>query len=168
MRPPKDRPIIGFWVSAEFTVFIGWIDQRSGRHDQALYRLAVQTGMRRGELLGLRWSNVDWTAGHVTVVEQLAQRKHGVARFGLPKTRASQRTIDLSHDTLDALRSWRELQEEQRREWAELYEGAGLVFCRENGSANDPRTVSKRFSTQAADAGVKRASASTTSATPRP
>jgi integrase len=135
---------------------MAWIDQRDDLHDQALYRLAVQTGMRRGELLGLRWSAIDREARTVTVVEQLYQRQKGVARFGLPKTRASTRTIDLSDDSLETLRSWRERQDEQRREWEELYEKEGLVFCRENGSSHDPRAITKRFSTLEAAAGVKR------------
>ena len=117
--------------------------------------MAVQTGMRRGELLELRWRNVDLEARRVTVVEQLAQRTQGVGRFDQPKTRASRRTIDLSEDSLEALRSWREAQERLRRAWAELYEDAGLVFCRENGASHDPRTVSKRFVRQGADANVK-------------
>jgi Phage integrase family len=74
IKPPKDKPVIGFWTSVEFVAFIKVIDLTGNRHDQALYRLAVQTGMRRGELLGLRWANVDLEARHLTVIEQLSRR----------------------------------------------------------------------------------------------
>jgi integrase len=156
IKPPKDRPVVGFWTSLEFAAFIKWIDQQGGLHDQALYRLAVQTGMRRGELLGLRWSNVDWEARHVTIVEQLARRTRGVGHFGPPKTPASRRTIVLSEESIAALGAWRETQDEQRRAWAELYEDDGLVFCHENGTSHDPRWITNRFRKQVASAGVKR------------
>jgi hypothetical protein len=72
------------------------------------------------------------------------------------------RYVDLSHDTLDALRSWREAQDEQRRSWNELYEDRGLVCRRENGDSHDARAISKRFSAQVT-AAAPRPSASTTS-----
>src|SRR5262249_18503905 len=114
------------------------------------------TRMRRGELLGLRWSDIDQEAHTVTVVQQLVQRRQGTGRFGPPKTRASHRSIDLSDDTLDALQSWHETQDERRRAWGELYEDRRLVSCRENGDSHDPRAISKRLSTQVIAAGVKR------------
>lgn len=156
IKPPKDKPVIGFWTSVEFAAFIKVVDLTGNRHDQALYRLAVQTGMRRGELLGLRWANVDLEARHLTVIEQLSRRTKGVGRFGPPKTRASLRTIDLSDETIDALRAWRETQDELRRMWAELYEDDGLVFCHENGTSHDPRWMTNRFRKQVIAAKVKR------------
>lgn len=156
IKPPRDKPVIGFWTSAEFAEFIAWIDEHTGLHDRALYRLAVQTGMRRGELLGLRWSNVDFEARTVTVVEQLSRRTQGVGRFGPPKTLASRRTIDLSTESIAALGLWREAQDEQRRTWAELYQDEGLVFCHENGTSHDPRWMTNRFRKQVVSAELKR------------
>jgi integrase len=156
IKPPRERPVIGFWTSAEFAEFIAWIDQQDDLHDRALYRLAVQTGMRRGELLGLRWSNVDQEARTVTVVEQLSRRTGGVGRFGPPKTSASRRTIDLSTESIAALGLWRDAQDEQRRSWAELYQDEGLVFCHDNGTPHDPRWTTNRFRKQVAKAQVKR------------
>jgi integrase len=115
-----------------------------------------QTGMRRGELLGLRWSNVDLEARRVTIVEQLSRRTQGVGRFGPPKTSASRRTIDLSTESVAALGLWREAQDEQRRAWAEVYQDEGLVFCHENGTSHDPRWMTNRFRKQVMKANVKR------------
>jgi integrase len=156
IKPPKNKPVIHFWTSVEFTAFMAWIDRLGDLHEKALYQLAVQTGMRRGELLGLRWSDVDWEANTLTIEEQLYRRRHGVGQFGPPKTRASRRTIDLSEETVAALKAWRARQDDQREAWAELYAGRGLVFCRENGDSHDPRTVSKRFGDQIDEAKLKR------------
>src|SRR5262245_2179031 len=68
--------------------------------------LAVTTGLRRGEILGLRWSNVDLTAGTATVVQSLEQTKEGL-RFKTPKTHRSRRSIALPVLTIEGLRSYR-------------------------------------------------------------
>src|SRR5262249_16639974 len=117
-----------------------------------MYRLAVQTGMRRGELLGLRWRDIDFERRHVTVVQQLARRRE----ISAPKTDASRRTIDLSSDTTSELTLLRDSQRFQRQAWADAYEGHDLVFCRDNGSPHDPRVISHRFCMHAASAEVRR------------
>lgn len=156
IRPPKNKPLIRFWTSAEFAAFLDWVDRQDNKQDRVLYRLAVQTGLRRGELLGLRWSDVDWEARSLTVEQQLYDRRQGSGQFGPPKTRASRRTIDLSEDTLEALNEWHREQGEERHNWAELYDDIGLVFCRENGRPHDPRAITRRFPHRVVAAGVKR------------
>jgi integrase len=156
IRPPKDRPDIHFWTSVEFTRFLAWNVGRDDLQDVALYQLAVQTGMRRGELLGLRWSDIDWEARTVTSRQSLSVRRQGVPRFGPTKTRSSRRTIDLSGESAAALTVWGWFQDDQQRQWAELYQNSGLVFCHENGVAHDPRHIDRRFLKHVTGAGVKR------------
>jgi integrase len=167
-RPPPRQPGPGryqatqgqagdhFWTSTEVAAFLSWIEEHADLHDLALYQLAIQTGMRRGELLGLRWSDIDWERRSLTVEQQLAQRRDGAGQFGPPKTRGSRRTIDLSDDTVAALVSWRDAQAKCREAWGELYLAQGLVFSKENGDSHDPRVISRRLSRQTAAAGVKR------------
>ncbi len=138
------------------SVDIDWVDRQDNKQDQVLYRLAVQTGLRRGELLGLLWSDVDWEARSLTVEQQLYDRRQGSGQFGPPKTRASRRTIDLSEDTLEALNEWRREQGKGRHIWAELYDDLGLVFCQENGRPHDPRAITRRFPHRVVAAAVKR------------
>src|SRR5205814_9891965 len=65
-------------------------DDELGALETVLYRTAAMTGMRRGELLALRWRDVDWTAGLVRV-----RRNYTRGEFGTPKTRRSSRAVPL-------------------------------------------------------------------------
>jgi integrase len=152
MNLPRERPALQFWTSEELTTFLKWLDQRSSAHEQALYRLAAQTGMRRGELLGLRWFDLDLDKHQVTIVQQLARRNE----FGAPKTRSSRRTVDLSRGIVAALKAHRDAQDRVRQVWDEAYQDHGLVFAKDNGTPHDPRVVTHRFAKHIRAAGVKR------------
>jgi integrase len=70
----------------------------------ALYVLAVTTGLRQGELLGLKWDDVDMEAGTLSVRRTLTTAKGGPV-LSAPKTKGSRRTVKLSQTALEALRS---------------------------------------------------------------
>ena len=152
MRRPDPEKDVDFWTSEQLGAFLAWVDANRDQQDQAFYRLATQTGMRRGELLGLRWIDVDLAIGQATVIQQLARHR----TFSTPKTRAGRRAIRLSPDVVTYLTEWRDAQAFQRRAWADAYEDLGLVFTRENGTAHDPRVVSHRFVDLETTAGAKR------------
>ena len=107
--------------------------------------LAVSTGMRRGEVLALRWSDIDLDRGAVAVMQTLEKsRKHGL-RFKHPKTKKSRRNITLPSITIDALRK-------HRAEQAELYlrlgcgwDEKGLVCGRYDGGPINPNTLTSAF-----------------------
>ena len=69
---------------------------------EALYVLAVTTGLRQGELLGLKWDDVDLEAGTLQVRRTLTTAKGGPV-LSAPKTRGSRRTVKLSQTALEAL-----------------------------------------------------------------
>jgi integrase len=143
MRRPKGRPEIRFWVGAQLARFLS---TATDPRERTLYRVAGQTGMRLGELLGLRWTDVDLEAGLISVRQQLSRRRGGGYQFGPPKTRAGSRTINVSPETVAALRAWRAQQELFRRAWGDAYQlEDDLAFCREDGSKLDGTQAGKRF-----------------------
>ncbi len=75
-----------------------------GTRYEALYVAAVHTGLRQGELLGLRWSDVELEAGKLSVRRSLKVTEDGLA-FGLPKNKASLRSVPLNQTTVAALRA---------------------------------------------------------------
>ena len=82
----------------------------------ALRRLAAMTGMRRGELVGLRWAAVDLEAGCVNVVQVTTMVGTSVS-YGEPRTRTSRRSIALDAGTTTALKAHRKRQLEERLAW---------------------------------------------------
>ena len=107
--------------------------------------LAVSTGLRRGELLALRWSDVDLTSGMMTVTRSLEQTRENGLQFKLPKTKRSSRPLPLSRSVIDALKEHKVEQAQQR-----LFLGLGkdaedLIFTTIDGRTINPRNFSKEF-----------------------
>ena len=81
----------------------------------ALYHLALVTGMRMGELLGLNWSDIDWESGLISVQRQ-RQYVPGVGcSLVEPKTRCGIRTIKVGETSLSILRSHKRVNEEKKK-----------------------------------------------------
>jgi len=106
--------------------------------------LAVTTGMRRGEILGLHWKDVDLAADTVTVRCSLEEARGGV-RFKEPKTASGRRTLRLLPLTVEALKRHRVEQAENRLRMGPVYEDNGLVVCREDGRPWRPDRFSTEF-----------------------
>jgi integrase len=92
------------------------------RYGMIIY-MALMTGMREGELLGLKWSDVDWSKGQLTIQRQLQVLKTGGSVLVPPKTKAGRRIIKLGESNLDKLARHREaqclLKEAMRERWEE-------------------------------------------------
>lgn len=115
----------------------------SGDRLEALYVLAVHTGMREGELLALRWADVDLEAATASVRRTLTTS--GTALLtGDTKTGKSRRTISLTKESVDALRRHRKRQLEERMRKAGLWEDRDLVFASEGGTLINPTNLRKR------------------------
>lgn len=104
--------------------------------------IALTTGMRRGEILGLRWKDVDLDRRALSVAQTLEETKDGLT-FKAPKTEKSRRTISLPALTVEALRTHRKRQAEAM---LALGKRPLLVCCRETGEPLHPRAVTKSFS----------------------
>jgi integrase len=100
----------------------------------ALYVLAVTTGMRQGELLGLKWEDIDLNAGTLRVRRTLSTAIGGGFGFSPPKTAKGRRNIKLPESALSSLRNHREAQLEKRDGITGLWEDHGLVFTTHVGT----------------------------------
>jgi len=106
-----------------------------GTRCEALYVTAVHTGLRQGELLGLRWSDVDLEAGNLSVTRSLKVTADGLA-FGAPKSQASRRSVPLNKTVVSALRAHRLRQNEERLSAPEWHDH-DLVFPNRVGWPTD-------------------------------
>lgn len=119
-----------------------------------LARVAVMTGMRRGELLGLRWRDVDPTAG-LANIQQTALRLSGQGWvFRQPKTRLSRRSVALSPVTVRLLSAHRKAQLEARMLAGSAWQDLDLVFTSALGTPLEPGTIARTWARVLATAGV--------------
>lgn len=107
------------------------LEGAQGDRLEALYTLAVTTGMRLGELLALTWRHVDLEARTLQVVASLQRVGNGPDGWqsSAPKTARSRRQIALTPTAIDALRAHRARQLSERLLVAGMWKGGDLVFC---------------------------------------
>ncbi|MEU1386611.1 MULTISPECIES: site-specific integrase [unclassified Nonomuraea] len=110
-------------------------------------------GLRRGEAVGLRWKDVDLTAGTAGVHWQITQPGWEPVQ-GRPKSEAGDRTIALDADTVTALRAHRKQQAAGRPAAAEAWTDSGFVFTDEIGRPLHPQQVSDQFYLRSFRAGM--------------
>ena len=115
--------------------------------------LAVTTGLRRGEIAGLRWSEVDLDNARLTVSGARVSVRYKVVDSG-PKTSRSRRTIAIAPVVVEALRAQRERQRQEQQAWGPAWAATGLVFTREDGSAYHPEYLTFAFQSAAKKAGL--------------
>ena len=128
--------------------------QLEGNRLEGVFVLALATGLRRGEVLGLRWQDTDLDAKSL-FVRQTLQRVGGELRFVPPKTHRSTRTVPLSKLAVSVLSAQRVRQAEDRLLVGPAWEDHGLVFATQLGTPLEPRNVNRRFSTARSAAGLE-------------
>ncbi len=107
--------------------------------------LAITTGLRRGELLGLRWADMDLSTGVLSVRQSLGRTRSGMA-FKPPKTAKSRRTVTLPAFVIEALERHRAVQNEERRLLGGAYQDQDLVAAEPDGQPQSPGALSRAFS----------------------
>lgn len=120
----------------------------AGEKFEALYVVSLTCGLRMGEALGLKWADLDLDKGTLRVSRQLQRMRRdgnrpGTLEFSEPKN-ASRRTVDLPQRAVEALRSHRKSQLEEKLQ-ATDYEDSGLVFTTGRGTPLDAQNVVNRF-----------------------
>ncbi|MFN3653514.1 MAG: tyrosine-type recombinase/integrase [Armatimonadota bacterium] len=106
--------------------------------------LAVSTGMRRGEILGLRWRDVDLAAGVISVRQSVQQTRSGL-HFKEPKTQKSRRSLLLPSTVVAALVAHRQAQEQIRQQVGAAYDDRDLVVAGPDGKPFSPAAFTQAF-----------------------
>jgi integrase len=151
--PPSAKaaraPEASTWTVEELRMFLDGVEDRD---HFALFRTAGMTGLRRGELLALRWEDVDLDAGTVRVRHQLGDD----GQLAELKTERSRRIVDLDPETVAVLRQHRKDQTARRLAIGAGWLDRGLVFTAVDGRPLRPDAVTKAFANAVAHSGLPR------------
>ncbi|MBI4332463.1 MAG: site-specific integrase [Chloroflexi bacterium] len=120
-----------------------------------IFLTAIYTGMRRSELLGLSWKDIDFIFGQICVNRGLHQLKDGSYIFTEPKSARSRRTIALPPPAVLALQEHKERQEHDRAMLGLPLGNEDLVFSTVEGKPLRPNTITRAWETLAARCGLK-------------
>jgi len=152
--PPRwNRPDMVVWTAEQLRTFLRTVaDDRI----YAAWLLLATTGMRRGEVLGLRWSDLDLDQGSAGVVQSRVVAAYGEVLTSEPKTAKGRRAVALDAATTAALRAHRAAQAQERLALGPAWRDSGLVFTLADGGPIHPQRFTAWFGQAAARAGLPR------------
>jgi len=125
-----------------------------GHYLEPILHLAVTTGMRQMELLGLKWTDLDWVNQSIKIERQLARPTGEGIQFTQPKTKFGKRTVVLGSGSIQVLRDHYERQNRARQKAADLWVEHGLIFTTRYGTPHHPRNILRDFKLLAERAGL--------------
>ncbi|WP_329362416.1 tyrosine-type recombinase/integrase [Streptomyces sp. NBC_01483] len=148
-RPRRFEPLTG----EEARVFLTATD---GHRLSALFELALRTGLRKGELLGLRWEDLD-LANATASIRRTLQRTNSAGLTALPtKTYSSERRIALPTECMHSLEQHRERQAQEREAAGAGWKASGYVFTRPDGNPIEGTTLTRHFNALLRRAALRR------------
>lgn len=125
-----------------------------GHNMEALFVLALTIGMRRGEILALKWQDIDFDQKTLQVRRIFTRSKGQRYVLAEPKTEKSRRSVILPSITVDLLKQHRITQQQAKSEAGEYWQANDLVFCTALGTPLNPNKVLERFETVLKKAGL--------------
>jgi integrase len=151
MAPGTKKAQLSIWDESQVSQFLVAI---KGQRNEILYHLALATGMRRGELLGLQWTDIDWQAGILRVERQVIEPEGGSFEFQEPKTNYGQRAIQLGPGLVGRLRQQLNLVGLARAFARDKWKEHNLIFPSTVGTPQNGYNLSKEFHRLCQAAGV--------------
>ncbi len=148
--PRVEQKEMKTWSTEQAREFIGFI---RGDRLEALWILMLTSGMRRGELIGLKWADVDLDAGRLAVRRARVAVGYQVV-WSSPKTVKSARVIALDAATCEVLRSHRARQDDEKALVGDAHHDEDILFAKPDGSPLHPDYVSQRFGRLVKKAGL--------------
>lgn len=151
-RPGEHTGALKTWTSVQLR---GFFAATRGDRLYPVWHLLATTGMRRGELLGLRWDDVDLEEARLSVRRSLVAVSYKV-HVSEPKTARSRRVVDLDAESVEVLKKQATRQSAEQREWSSAWSDTGYVFTREDGQPLHPDRVSNHFDIAVRDSHLPR------------
>lgn len=153
VKPPHaDHLEMQTWGENDITRFL---DAAKDTSYFALFYTALFTGMRRSELLALRWQDIDFILSQVDVSRSLHQLRDGTFVFRSPKTAKGRRTVALPPSAILVLKKHHEQQELERTMLGVSLKDDDLVFSHSDGKPIRPNTITRAWTILAARIGLK-------------
>lgn len=149
--PRREEPEMKTWTKEQADRFLS---AAAGDPYEPLWTLALLTGARRGELLGLRWSDFDPDTGAISVQRTLSRGESSELIEQTPKTKSGRRRIPLPARAIASLARHRETQTAYRQTIEPAWEEHGLIFTNELGRHLHPNTMNRAFRLAIDRAGV--------------
>lgn len=150
--PSPVQQEINPWTDEEARLFMA---SAKTHRLHALFVAALALGLRRGELLGLRWTDIDFGASQLRVMQTLQRIKGEGVVFGPPKSRRSRRVLTMPAILIRALKRHRAAQDDDRREAGPEWLETGLIFTTSTGRHVEPRNLNTAYTRLLARAGVR-------------
>lgn len=106
-------------------------------HWRMIVILAITTGLRRGELLGLEWKHINWDSGNINVVQSVSLSPAGIAHVKEPKTKHSNRKVSLPSAVVNILKEYYLYKVDEREKIGDRWQGGpyNFIFCHPDGKA---------------------------------
>ena len=152
----EKKPFTNFYSKDELNEFLEACKQKENPRIYLFFRILAFTGMRKGEALALKWSDIDFVNQTISINKTLSIGEHNSLIIGTPKTKASYRTIQVDEKTIYYLKEWRK---KQRKELFKIGFNAlsndQLLFSNKNNEPLRPWLVQFWNRSVAKDTGIK-------------
>jgi len=130
------------WNAEQVSRFLAAADEH---YLAVFWRLALLTGMRRGELLGLKWEDIDLDRGSLAVRRTLSRGKGGTWELSQPKTASGRRSIALPASCVTSLRKHKATQNAERLRLGEIWDDQDFVFTNRTGGPLHVNSLALQF-----------------------
>lgn len=126
---------VNFYNKDQLRTFLETLKKHAPYQMYVVFRVLAFTGMRKGELAALKWSDVDFENGTISINKTVAFNNAGKFHIQTPKTRKSIRTISIDDTTLNAFKTWKnELRKELFKQGQNIDKGDGFIFHTQKGN----------------------------------